>query len=43
MNGAMILTWQHGGHFGIGKFSVYENYQVSISDKFFSWGWNNKK
>ena len=42
MNGAKILTWQHGGHFGIGKFSVYENYQVSISDKFFSWGWNNK-
>ena len=42
MNGTKILTWQHGGNFGIGKFSVYENYQISISDKFFSWGWNNK-
>ena len=42
MNGTKILTWQHGGFFGIGKFSVYENYQISVSDKFFSWGWSNK-
>lgn len=43
MNGSKILTWQHGGYFGIGKFSVYENYQIAISDKFFSWGWKNDK
>lgn len=42
INGTKILTWQHGGFFGVGKFSVYENYQISVSDMFFTWGWNNK-
>ncbi len=41
ITGTKILSWQHGGFFGIGKFSVYENYQLLVSDKFFSWGWEN--
>ena len=35
ITGTKIFSWQHGGFYGIGKFSVYENYQISVSDKFF--------
>lgn len=38
-----IVTGQHGGHYGIGKFGFYEDYQLSISDIFFSWGWKDHK
>ena len=38
-----LFIGQHGGHFGTGKFSFSEDHQLSISDKFISWGWTNKK
>ena len=38
-----IVTGQHGGHYGIGKFSFLEDYQLSISDIFISWGWKDQK
>ena len=38
-----IFTGQHGGHYGIGKFGCYEDYQLSISDIFFSFGWKDHK
>ena len=38
-----LFIGQHGGHYGTGKFSFAEDHQLSISDKFISWGWTNKK
>lgn len=38
-----LFIAQHGGHYGTGKFSFSEDHQLSISDKFISWGWTNKK
>ena len=38
-----IVTGQHGGHYGIGEFTFLEDYQLSISDIFFSWGWKDNK
>jgi putative transferase (TIGR04331 family) len=37
--GSKLLTEQHGGHYGVGKFSSLERHQLDISDKFLSWGW----
>ena len=44
-NESKLLTYQHGGNYGTSKFSSLEDYQISISDIFFSWGWssNNSK
>lgn len=40
---AKIVTGQYGGQYGIGKFGFFEDYQLSISDIFFSWGWKDDK
>jgi putative transferase (TIGR04331 family) len=42
-NGAKLIIHQHGGHYGTGLFSACEQHEISISDKYFSWGWKNKK
>ena len=42
-NGVPLVIGQHGGNFGISKFSFYEDHQLSISDAFLSWGWRKKK
>ena len=36
--GSRLYIEQHGGHFGTGKFSSYEDHQLKISH-FLSWGW----
>ena len=41
--GSKFFTTQHGGHYGIGKFSFFEIHQTTISDKFFTWGWASHK
>jgi len=43
--GKPLFIAQHGGNYGIVKQSFSENHQLSISDRFFSWGWTgrNKK
>ena len=38
-----LFIGQHGGHLGQGLFNFTENYEIAISDKFLSWGWNSKK
>ena len=42
-NGVPLVIGQHGGNFGISKFSFYEKHQLSISDAFLSWGWKKKE
>lgn len=37
-----LAIGQHGGHWGQGSFNFTENYEISISDKYLSWGWKNE-
>ena len=37
-----LVIGQHGGHWGQGLFNFTENYELSIADKFLSWGWSEK-
>lgn len=39
-NGSKLVIGQHGGVSGILEWSFGEDHQVSIADKFISWGWN---
>lgn len=44
--GARIVLLQHGGHYGHSKFSLIQDYEIELGDKFLSWGWtsaNNKQ
>ena len=40
--GAKLNISQHGGNFGMSKFSFEEDHQIKISDKWFSWGWKRQ-
>ena len=37
--GSKFINMQHGGNYGINYFHQYEAYEISISDKFWCWGW----
>lgn len=37
------IIGQHGGFYGQGLFDQSEDFEVSVSDHYFSWGWNSKK
>jgi len=39
-NTALIIG-QHGGHFGMTNISTIEKHQITISDKWISWGWSD--
>ena len=39
--GSKLVIHQHGGHYGTGKFLPLEDHEVSISDLFLSWGWED--
>lgn len=43
IEGAKFFSMQHGGTYGITKFNLYQDYQTSISDVFFSWGWSDNE
>ena len=38
-SGVPLVIGQHGGNFGMTPFAFYEDQQISIADKWFSWGW----
>jgi len=44
--GTILVGVQHGGQYGIGKYSPSEEHEISVTDLFLSWGWkkggNNK-
>lgn len=40
--GTKLVVGQHGGLYGSGKWEPSEDHDISISDKYFSWGWNAK-
>lgn len=39
--GSVLVIGQHGGHFGIGKWSFLEEHETTIPDKYLTWGWSN--
>jgi putative transferase (TIGR04331 family) len=41
-NGAKIVIGQHGGHYGIGRWSFVEDHERLISDLYLTWGWSVK-
>ena len=44
--GSALVIGQHGGHYGMTPWSFNETHEITIADKWLSWGWsdkNNKK
>lgn len=41
-NGARLVLQQHGGFYGTARIAPSQDYEVSISDRFLSWGWKEK-
>ena len=39
--GTPLVIGQHGGHYGIGRWSSYEDHEIAISDCYLSWGWSD--
>ncbi len=40
--GTKLVTSQHGGHYGILKWSAHERHELKITDKHFTWGWEKQ-
>jgi putative transferase (TIGR04331 family) len=40
--GVPLFIGQHGGTFGINKFSFFEEHQIRISQSWISWGWSDE-
>lgn len=40
--GSKLIIGQHGGSYGMAKWSFSERHQITIAHKFISWGWNYK-
>lgn len=38
--GSLLLIGQHGGHYGLGRWSFDEDHETTISDRYLSWGWS---
>lgn len=39
--GAPLVVGQHGGHYGVGRWSFTEEHDLAISDGYLSWGWTD--
>jgi putative transferase (TIGR04331 family) len=39
--GSPLVIGQHGGHYGVGRWSFTEDHDVAISDSYLSWGWSD--
>ena len=42
-NHSKFYIFQHGGSYGVSDNYTPEYFDISVSDKFFSWGWKNNK
>ena len=38
--GSPLVIGQHGGHYGIGRWSFTEDHEITICDHYLSWGWS---
>ena len=41
--GTPLVIGQHGGHWGVGRWSFVEDHDVAIMDRFLSWGWSSAR
>ncbi|MBT5400528.1 transferase [bacterium] len=41
--GSPLIIGQHGGNYGMGVFSFSEDHEITIADKWLSWGWSYNK
>lgn len=41
-NGIPLVLGQHGGNYGSALFSSFEDFELSISDSYLTWGWSGK-
>jgi putative transferase (TIGR04331 family) len=39
--GCQLLYHQHGGGYGIDRQNVLEDYEVRVSDRYYTWGWRH--
>lgn len=42
-SGAALVSGQHGGHYGIGRWSFNETHDLAICDSYLSWGWSSSE
>jgi len=42
-NGTKLFIGQHGGNFGTDLWAQDEDHQIKICDRYFTWGWTNKR
>jgi putative transferase (TIGR04331 family) len=42
-HGSPLVIGQHGGHYGVGRWSFTEDHDVAISDGYLSWGWSDQQ
>jgi putative transferase (TIGR04331 family) len=40
--GTKLVTSQHGGHYGVLKWSAQETHEIKVADRYFTWGWEEK-
>jgi putative transferase (TIGR04331 family) len=38
-HGAKLIIGQHGGHYGVGSFSHWEEEEINSSSYYYTWGW----
>ena len=38
--GVKLVFTQHGGHVGDGRWSVDDDHEIKIADRYFTWGWD---
>ena len=38
--GAPLIIGQHGGNYGMSKWSFFEEHEIKISSKYLTWGWS---
>jgi putative transferase (TIGR04331 family) len=41
--GSPLVIGQHGGHYGVGRWSFSEDHDTAISDRYLSWGWSDQR
>ncbi len=41
--GSPLVIGQHGGHYGTGRWSFNEDHELTICDRFLSWGWDDER
>jgi putative transferase (TIGR04331 family) len=41
--GSPLVIGQHGGHYGLGRWSFTEDHDIAISDRYLSWGWTDPR